>query len=38
MKLAIFSVVGMRSLGRIDLKDDFVVSYDLSVEWPECPE
>ena len=33
MKVATFSVV--RSLGRIDLKDDFV---DLSVERTECAE
>ena len=38
MKVGTFSVAGMRSLGRIDLKDDFVVSFDLSVERPECPE
>jgi len=34
MKVATSSVV--RSLGRIDLKDDFVVSFDLCVERPEC--
>jgi hypothetical protein len=38
MKVATFSVAVARSLGRVDPKDDFVVSFDLSVETLLCPE